>query len=87
MAHLQNDQIIMEVRDDGEDLRKFQSKTILRLGLKNTRARLRNFMAKIIVSLLERERWTIAKCNPLCLLRTNERRVALNRKSASYCRR
>lgn len=40
-AHLQNDQVLIEIRDDGKDLKKITGQNAAAgLGLKNTRARL-----------------------------------------------
>lgn len=63
VAHLQNDQIIMEVRDDGEDLKKIsEQNNSAGLGLKNTRARLSELYGEDYSFILRREDgWTIAQ--------------------------
>lgn len=63
-ARLQNDQVLMEVRDDGKDLKKISGQNgAAGLGLKNTRARLSElYGADYSFSLSRRENeWTIAQ--------------------------
>lgn len=62
-AHLQNDQILMEVRDDGKDLKKISGQNGGGLGLKNTRARLSELYGEDYSFSLSREEkgWTIAQ--------------------------
>jgi sensor histidine kinase YesM len=63
-AHLQNDQVVMEVRDDGKDLEKISGQNgAAGLGLKNTRARLSELYSEdYSFSLSRRENeWTIAQ--------------------------
>jgi len=64
VAHLQNDQVLMEVRDDGKDLKKISGQNgAAGLGLKNTRARLSEIYGEdYSFSLSRRENgWTIAQ--------------------------
>jgi LytS/YehU family sensor histidine kinase len=63
VAHLLNDQIIMEVCDDGEDLKKIsEQNNSAGLGLKNTRARLSELYGEDYSFILRRENdWTIAQ--------------------------
>jgi LytS/YehU family sensor histidine kinase len=63
-AHLQNDQVLMEVRDDGKDSKKIAGQNGANgLGLKNTRARLSELYGEDYrFSLTRREdEWTIAQ--------------------------
>ncbi|MET0623271.1 MAG: histidine kinase [Pyrinomonadaceae bacterium] len=63
-AHLQNDKVLMEVRDDGKDLKKISGQNgAAGLGLKNTRARLSELYGEdYSFSLSRRENeWTIAQ--------------------------
>jgi two-component system LytT family sensor kinase len=63
VALLQNDQLIMEVRDNGEDLKKIsEQNNSAGLGLKNTRARLSELYGGDYSFILRRESgWTIAQ--------------------------
>jgi sensor histidine kinase YesM len=64
VAHLQNDQVLMEVRDDGKDLKKISGQhSAAGLGLKNTRERLSELYGEdYSFSLSRRENeWTIAQ--------------------------
>ena len=64
VAHLRNDQVLMEVRDDGKDLKKLAGQNgASGLGLKNTRARLSELYGEdYSFSLSRRENeWTIAQ--------------------------
>ena len=64
VAHLQNDQVVMEVRDDGKDLKKISGHNgAAGLGLKNTRERLSELYGEgYSFSLSRRENeWTIAQ--------------------------
>ena len=64
VAHLQNDQVLMEVRDDGKDLKKiFGQNGAAGLGLKNTRARLSELYGEDYSFSLSRKdnEWTIAQ--------------------------
>jgi two-component system, LytTR family, sensor kinase len=63
-AHLRNDQVVMEVRDDGKDLKKISGQNgAAGLGLKNTRARLSEIYGEdYSFSLSRRENeWTVAQ--------------------------
>ncbi|HST20275.1 MAG TPA: histidine kinase [Blastocatellia bacterium] len=63
-AHLQNGQVLMEVRDDGKDLKKISGQnSAAGLGLKNTRERLSELYGEdYSFSLSRRENeWTIAQ--------------------------
>jgi sensor histidine kinase YesM len=63
-AHLQNGQVLMEVRDDGKDLKKISGQNgATGLGLKNTRARLSELYGEdYSFSLSRREdEWTVAQ--------------------------
>ena len=63
-AHLQNGQVLMEVRDDGKDLKKISGQNgAAGLGLKNTRERLSELYGEdYSFSLSRRENeWTIAQ--------------------------
>jgi sensor histidine kinase YesM len=63
-AHLQNGQVLMEVRDDGKDLKKISGQNGGGgLGLKNTRERLSELYGEdYSFSLSRREnQWTIAQ--------------------------
>jgi two-component system, LytTR family, sensor kinase len=63
-AHLQDGQVVMEVRDDGKDLKKISGQNgAAGLGLKNTRARLSELYGEdYSFSLSRRENeWTIAQ--------------------------
>ncbi len=63
-AHLQNDQVLMEVRDDGKDLEKISGQNgAAGLGLKTTRARLSELYGEdysFSLSMKENE-WTVAQ--------------------------
>jgi two-component system, LytTR family, sensor kinase len=64
VAHLQNDQVLMEVRDDGKDLKKISGQNgAAGLGLKNTRARLSELYGEDYSFSLSRkdDEWTIAQ--------------------------
>jgi two-component system, LytTR family, sensor kinase len=63
VALLQNDQVLMEVRDDGKDLKKISGQNGAGLGLKNTRERLSELYGEeYSFSLSRRENeWTIAQ--------------------------
>ena len=64
VAHLQNDQVLMEVRDDGKDLKKISGQNgAAGLGLKNTRARLSELYGEDYSFSLSRKdnEWTIAQ--------------------------
>jgi hypothetical protein len=64
VAHLQNDQVLMEVRDDGKDLKKISGQNgAAGLGLKNTRARLSELYDEDYSFSLSRRdnEWTIAQ--------------------------
>jgi sensor histidine kinase YesM len=64
VAYLRNDQVLMEVRDDGKDLKKISGQNgAAGLGLKNTRARLSElYGGDYSFSLSRRENeWTIAQ--------------------------
>ena len=64
VAHLQNDQVLMEVRDDGKDLKKVKGQAGSNgLGLKNTRARLSELYGEGYSFNLTRSEneWTIAQ--------------------------
>jgi two-component system, LytTR family, sensor kinase len=64
VAHLQNDQVLMEVRDDGKDLKKISGQNgAAGLGLKNTRERLSELYGEdYSFGLSRRENeWTIAQ--------------------------
>jgi LytS/YehU family sensor histidine kinase len=63
VAHLQNDQVLMEVRDDGRDLKKVKGQAGSNgLGLKNTRARLLELYGEDYRFTLRREsEWTVAQ--------------------------
>ncbi|HWS90008.1 MAG TPA: histidine kinase [Pyrinomonadaceae bacterium] len=64
VAHLQSDQVLMEVRDDGKDPKKISGRNgAAGLGLKNTRARLSELYGEdYSFSLSRRENeWTIAQ--------------------------
>ena len=64
VARLQNDQVLMEVRDDGKDLKKISGQNgAAGLGLKNTRARLSELYGEdYSFSLSRRENeWTVAQ--------------------------
>ena len=64
VAHLQNDQVLMEVRDDGKDLQKISGQNgAAGLGLKNTRARLSELYGEDYSFSLSRSEneWTIAQ--------------------------
>jgi len=64
VARLQNDQVLMEVRDDGKDLKKISGQNgAAGLGLKNTRARLSElYGGDYSFSLSRRENeWTVAQ--------------------------
>jgi sensor histidine kinase YesM len=63
-AHLQNDQVLMEVRDDGKDLKKISGQNgAAGLGLKNTRARLSELYGEGYSFSLSRKgnEWTVAQ--------------------------
>jgi LytS/YehU family sensor histidine kinase len=63
-AHLQNGQVLMEVRDDGKDLKRISAQNgAAGLGLKNTRARLSELYGEdYSFSLSRREdEWTVAQ--------------------------
>jgi signal transduction histidine kinase len=63
-AHLQNDQVLMEVRDDGKDAKKISGQNgAAGLGLKNTRARLSELYGEAYSFSLSRreDEWTIAQ--------------------------
>lgn len=63
-AHLQNDQVLMEVRNDGADLKKISEQNgAAGLGLKNTRARLSELYGEDYSFNLSRKEneWTIAQ--------------------------
>ncbi len=64
VAHLQNNQVLMEVRDDGKDLKKISGQNgTAGLGLKNTRARLSELYGEDFSFGLSRreDEWTIAQ--------------------------
>lgn len=64
VAHLQNDQVLMEVRDDGKDPKKISGQNgAAGLGLKNTRARLSELYGEDYSFSLSRRdnEWTIAQ--------------------------
>jgi two-component system, LytTR family, sensor kinase len=63
-AHLQNDQLLMEVRDDGKDVKKIAGQNgAAGLGLKNTRARLSELYGEDYSFSLSRSEneWTVAQ--------------------------
>ena len=63
-AHLQNDKLRVEVRDDGKDLKKISGQNgVAGLGLKNTRARLSELYGEDYSFSLNRgeNEWTIAQ--------------------------
>ncbi|HKY05542.1 MAG TPA: histidine kinase [Blastocatellia bacterium] len=63
-AHLQNDRVLMEVRDDGKDLKKISGQNgAAGLGLKNTRARLSELYGEGSSFSLRRRgnEWTVAQ--------------------------
>ncbi len=63
-AHLQSDQVLMEVRDDGKDLKKISGQNgAAGLGLKNTRARLSELYGEGYSFSLSRRgnEWTVAQ--------------------------
>jgi LytS/YehU family sensor histidine kinase len=64
VARLQNDQVLMEVRDDGKDVKKISGQNgAAGLGLKNTRARLSELYGEDHSFSLSRSdnQWTIAQ--------------------------
>lgn len=64
VARLQNDQVLMEVRDDGKDLKKISGQNgAAGLGLKNTRARLSELYGEDYSFSLSRkdDGWTVAQ--------------------------
>jgi len=62
-AHLQNGQVLMEVRDDGKDAKKISGQNGAGLGLKNTRERLSELYGEDYSFSLTRSEneWTIAQ--------------------------
>ncbi len=64
VAHLRNDQVLMEVRDDGKDVKKISGQNgAAGLGLKNTRARLSELYGEDYSFSLSRaeNEWTVAQ--------------------------